>query len=227
MAADAPERRIRSFVKRAGRITVAQQRALAELLPRFELPWSAAPADLAALFGRRAPLEVEIGFGAGEALLARAQAAPDVDHLGIEVHRPGVGRLLLGIEQLGLRNVRVSCHDAVEVLRDQLAPASLARVVLQFPDPWPKSRHHKRRIVQPAFAALVASRLAPGGSFQLATDWEPYAEAMRAVLDAEPALRSASPGGYAPRPGDRPLTRFERRGERLGHAVYDLEYLKR
>jgi tRNA (guanine-N7-)-methyltransferase len=208
-------------------MTVGQQRALVELLPRFELPYSAAPADLGVLFGRRAPLEVEIGFGAGEALLARAAARPEVDQLGIEVHRPGVGRLLLGVEQQGLRNVRVSNHDAVEVLRDQLAPGSVARLLLLFPDPWPKARHHKRRIVQPAFAALVASRLVPGGRFQLATDWEPYAEHMRAVLDAEPTLRNTSPTGYAPRPADRPLTRFEQRGERLGHAVFDLEYSKR
>ena len=208
-------------------MTVGQQRALVELLPRFELPYAAAPADLDALFQRRAPREVEIGFGAGEALLARAAARPEVDHLGIEVHRPGVGGLLLRVEQLGLGNVRVSCHDAVEVLRDQLAPGSLARVLLLFPDPWPKSRHHKRRIVTPGFAALVASRLAPGGRFQLATDWEPYAAQMRAVLDTTPGLVSATPGAYAPRPIDRPLTRFERRGERLGHAVYDLEYSKR
>ena len=208
-------------------MTVGQQRALAELLPRFELPYATRPADLDAIFGRRAPREVEIGFGAGEALLARATAAPGVDHLGIEVHRPGVGRVLLGVEQLELSNVRVSCHDAVEVLREQLAPGALTRVVLQFPDPWPKARHHKRRIVTPEFAALVASRLAPGGRFQLATDWEPYAARMREVLDAEPTLQSSTPGAYAPRPADRPLTRFERRGERLGHAVFDLEYSKR
>jgi tRNA (guanine-N7-)-methyltransferase len=208
-------------------MTAGQARALSELLPRFELPYSPAPADLDVLFGRRAAREVEIGFGAGEALLARAAARPELDQLGIEVHRPGVGRLLLGVEHQGLGNVRVSNHDAVEVLRDQLGAGSLARVLLLFPDPWPKARHHKRRIVQPAFAALVASRLAAGGRFQLATDWEPYAEHMRAVLDAEPALHSASPGGYAPRPADRPLTRFEQRGERLGHAVFDLEYRKR
>ncbi len=208
-------------------MTAGQQRALAELLPRFELPYSPLRADLDLLFGRRAPREVEIGFGAGEALLARAAARPAVDHLGIEVHRPGIGRLLLGLEQLDLGNVRVSGHDAVEVLRDQLEQGSLARVLLLFPDPWPKARHHKRRIVTPAFATLVASRLASGGRFQLATDWAPYAEQMRAVLDAEPALASATPGGFAPRPADRPLTRFEQRGERLGHAVYDLEYSRR
>ncbi len=208
-------------------MTAGQQRALAELLPRFELPYSPLRADLDLLFGRRAPREVEIGFGAGEALLARAATRIDVDQLGIEVHRPGIGRMLLGVEQQGLGNVRVSGHDAVEVLRDQLEQGSLARVLLLFPDPWPKARHHKRRILTPEFATLVASRLAPGGRFQLATDWEPYAEQMRAVLDATPALASATPGGFAPRPADRPLTRFEQRGERLGHAVYDLEYSRR
>ena len=208
-------------------MTAGQQRALAELLPRFELPYSPLRADLDLLFGRRAPREVEIGFGAGEALLARAATRIDVDQLGIEVHRPGIGRLLLGVEQQGLGNVRVSGHDAVEVLRDQLEQGSLARVLLLFPDPWPKARHHKRRILTPEFAALVASRLAPGGRFQLATDWEPYAEQMRTVLDASPALASATPGGFASRPADRSLTRFEQRGERLGHAVYDLEYSRR
>lgn len=208
-------------------MTAGQQRALVELLPRFELPYAPSLADLDPLFGRRAPREVEIGFGAGEALLARAAARPEVDQLGIEVHRPGVGRLLLGVEQQGLTNVRVAVHDAVEVLREQIAPGSLTRVLLLFPDPWPKARHHKRRIVTPEFAALVAARLAAGGRFQLATDWEPYAAQMRAVLDAAPALRSTTPGGYAPRPADQPLTRFEQRGERLGHAVYDLEYSKR
>jgi tRNA (guanine-N7-)-methyltransferase len=204
-------------------MTAGQQRALAELMPRFELAYSAAPADLTALFGRVAPRVVEIGFGAGEALAARAAAHPAEDHLGIEVHRPGAGHLLLEMEKAGLRNVRISTHDAVEVLRDQLAEGALDRVLLFFPDPWPKKRHHKRRIVQPEFALLVASRLRPGGRFQLATDWAPYAEHMREVLDACPLLRNVHPG-FAPRPAERPLTRFERRGERLGHQVFDLEY---
>jgi tRNA (guanine-N7-)-methyltransferase len=206
-------------------MTDGQQRALAELLPPRELRHAPEPADLRALFGRAAPVVVEIGFGAGEALAARAAAHPEEDHLGIEVHRPGVGRLLLELDKLGLANVRLSTHDAVEVLRDQLAPGSLDRVLLLFPDPWPKKRHHKRRIVQPAFAALVASRLKDGGRFHLATDWAPYAEHMREVLDACPGLVNAHPG-WAPRPAERPLTRFERRGERLGHQVFDLEYRK-
>jgi len=213
-------------VRREGRITAGQQRALAELLPPLELRYAPQPAELGVLFGRVAPLVVEIGFGAGEALAARAAAHPDQDHLGIEVHRPGAGRLLLTVEQLGLANVRISTHDAVEVLRDQLADGALARVLLLFPDPWPKKRHHKRRIVEPRFAALVAAKLAPGGCFQLATDWAPYAERMREVLDAEPALANLHPG-FAPRPAERPLTRFERRGARLGHEVFDLEYAKR
>jgi tRNA (guanine-N7-)-methyltransferase len=207
-------------------MTDGQRRALDELLPRAELPYSAALLDRQRLFGRVAPLVVEIGFGAGEALAARAAAHPDEDHLGIEVHRPGVGRLLLECEAQRLTNVRVSTHDAVEVLRDQVAEGSLARVLLFFPDPWPKKRHHKRRIVQPEFVALVASRLAPGGVFQLATDWAPYAEQMREVLGACPLLADLH-GGWAPRPAARPLTRFERRGERLGHQVFDLEYRRR
>lgn len=212
-------------MRREGRLTAAQQKALAELLPAAELAWRPAPADLDALFGRHAPREVEIGFGDGEALLARALAHPEVDHLGIEVHRPGVGRLLHEAAKAGVRNLRVSTHDAVEVLTSQIPAGSLAAVHLQFPDPWPKKRHHKRRIVQPAFVALVASRLAPGGRFHLATDWQPYAEHMHEVLAACPLLVNA--GGDSPwvlRPDSRPLTRFERRGQRLGHGVWDLEY---
>ena len=204
-------------------MTDGQQRALAELLPRFGLPYAPTPVDLTLLFGRDAPRVVEVGFGDGEALVARAAAHPAEDHLGIEVHRPGAGRLLLELEKQGLANVRISTHDAVEVMRDQLAEGALDRVLLFFPDPWPKKRHHKRRIVQPEFAALVASRLRPGGRFQLATDWAPYAEHMREVLDACPLLRNVH-ADWAPRPAERPLTRFERRGERLGHQVFDLEY---
>jgi tRNA (guanine-N7-)-methyltransferase len=205
-------------------MTDGQKRALEQLLPPLELRYSKAPADLDQLFGRRAPRVVEIGFGAGEALLARAAAHPEDDHLGIEVHRPGVGRLLLELERRAIGNVRVSTHDAVEVLRDQLAAGALDRVLLFFPDPWPKKRHHKRRIVQAGFVELVATRLRAGGRFQLATDWAPYAEHMREVLDACPLLRNAHPEGWAPRPTARPLTRFEQRGERLGHQVFDLEY---
>jgi len=206
-------------------MTEGQRRALDELLPRWGVDFTPAPIRQVALFGRIAPLVVEIGFGAGEALAARAAAHPDQDHLGIEVHRPGAGRLLLELEKLGLTNVRISTHDAVEVLSQQIEAGALDRVLLFFPDPWPKKRHHKRRIVQPGFVGLVASRLKPGGCFHLATDWAPYAEQMREVLDACPTLRNAHPG-WAPRPAERPLTRFERRGERLGHQVFDLEYLR-
>jgi tRNA (guanine-N7-)-methyltransferase len=223
---DAPPRRaIRSFVVRAGRMTVAQERAWAELWPRFGLESTDAPLDLTAAFGREAPRTLEIGFGNGESLVALAAEHPERDFLGIEVHRPGVGHLLLRIEELGLRNLRVVCRDAVEVLERCLPEASLDEVLLYFPDPWPKKRHHKRRIVQPDFVALVASRLRPGGVFRMATDWQPYAEHMLAVTGACAALRNdSSEGGYVPRPESRPVTRFERRGQRLGHGVWDLAF---
>jgi tRNA (guanine-N7-)-methyltransferase len=206
-------REVRSFVRREGRMTVAQKRALEELWPRFGFHQGDA-------FARGAPVVLEIGFGNGEHLLARAQAEPDNDFLGVEVHRPGVGRVLNRAAAADLRNLRVACHDAVEVLRDWLPERALAEILVYFPDPWPKKRHHKRRLVSPAFAALAASRLAPGGLLKLATDWAHYADQMRAVLDAEPALA----GGIVPRPADRPLTHFEKRGMKLGHEVADLVY---
>ncbi|HEY5559883.1 MAG TPA: tRNA (guanosine(46)-N7)-methyltransferase TrmB [Steroidobacteraceae bacterium] len=219
---------IRSFVLRAGRITRAQRRALDELLPRWGIPFSPAPLDLDRVFGRAAPRVLEIGFGDGGTLLELATRSPGTDFLGVEVHPPGIGHCLLGIEARGLSNVRVIAHDAVEVLRAQLVPSSLDAVLLYFPDPWPKSRHHKRRIVQPAFAALVASRLKPGGVFRLATDWEPYAEWMLEVLAAEPGLANAAADGrFVEAPPDRGITRFENRGRRLGHCVFDLEYRRR
>jgi tRNA (guanine-N7-)-methyltransferase len=224
---DAPahRREIRSFVLRQGRMTDAQKRAFDELWPRYGLEAPAAPLDLAAVFGRRAPVILEIGFGNGDHLLARAQAEPQHDFIGVEVHRPGVGRVLNHASAAGLANLRVACHDAVEVLRDWIAPAALAQVVIQFPDPWHKTRHHKRRLVQPEFARLVSGRLAAGGALQLATDWQNYAEHMLAVLNAEPTLRNDSADGtYVPRPATRLKTRFEARGERLGHAVFDLQY---
>lgn len=218
-------RAIRSFVMRGGRATVAQQRALCELWPRYGLDYAAAPADLEALFARRAPCTVEIGFGNGEHLAALADRQPGRDFIGIEVHPPGVGHLLQLAAVAELTNLRVSRHDAVEVLRDQIPPASIDEVLVLFPDPWHKKRHHKRRLVNAAFATLVASRLARGGRLRLATDWEDYARQMLEVLDAEPLLRNcAGPGGFMPRDAARAPTRFERRGERLGHAVFDLEY---
>jgi tRNA (guanine-N7-)-methyltransferase len=223
---DAPPRRaIRSFVVRAGRMTVAQERAWAELWPRFGLESSDAPLDLVAAFGRDAPRTLEIGFGNGESLVALATEHAERDFLGIEVHRPGVGHLLLRIEEIGLRNLRVVCRDAVEVLQHCLAEASLDEVLLYFPDPWPKKRHHKRRIVQPDFVSLVASRLRPGGVLRMATDWQPYAEHMLAVAGTCEALRNDSASGdYVARPDSRPVTRFERRGQRLGHGVWDLAF---
>lgn len=223
----APHRRaIRSFVARAGRMTVAQERAWRELWPRYGLAETDEVLDLDAAFGRVATRTLEIGFGNGESLVALAQAHPDDDFLGIEVHRPGVGHLMLRAESLELRNIRVACRDAVEVLSRQLPDASLDAVLLYFPDPWPKKRHHKRRIVQPAFVALVASKLKPGGRFRLATDWQNYAEQMLAVVGDCAMLENEFDAGYAPRPDSRPLTRFESRGQRLGHEVWDLCFRK-
>jgi tRNA (guanine-N7-)-methyltransferase len=223
--ADARRRTVRSFVLRAGRATAGQQRALAELWPKYGVEFSAATLDLDALFGRCAPRMLEIGFGAGEALLEYAAAHPEVDCIGIEVHRPGVGHLLLGVEAANLRNLRVICHDAVEVLQQQLAPASIALAHIFFPDPWPKKRHHKRRLIQPPFVELLAKAIAPGGTLRLATDWEPYAQHMREVIDASPTFANvAAESGFVARSAERTLTRFERRGQRLGHGVWDLEY---
>jgi len=222
-----PERRsIRSYVLRAGRITEAQKRALAELVPRYGIPFASEALDLDAVFGRRAPRVLEIGFGNGDTLVELAAATPGTDFIGAEVHPPGVGHCLLACEERGLSNVRVVVHDAVELLEHGIPTASLDEVLLYFPDPWPKKRHHKRRIVQPAFAALVADRLKPGGRFKLATDWEPYAAWMLEVLNASPAFANvAADGGCVDRP-ERGSTRFERRGRRLGHRVFDLEFEK-
>jgi tRNA (guanine-N7-)-methyltransferase len=223
---NAPHRAIRSYVLRAGRITAAQKRALDELLPRYGIPYVGRPLDLDAAFGRRAPRVLEIGFGNGDTLVELAARSPDTDFIGAEVHPPGVGHCLLAVESAALTNVRVVAHDAVELLKDGLAPASLDEVLLYFPDPWPKKRHHKRRIVQPEFAALVADRLKRGGLFKLATDWEPYAAWMLEVLGASADFRNAAPaGGCVERP-ERGATRFERRGRRLGHSVFDLEYVR-
>jgi tRNA (guanine-N7-)-methyltransferase len=218
-------RAIRSFVTRSGRITTAQERALEQLWPRYGVELGAAPLDLDAVFGRRARRVAEIGFGNGDHLLALAASRPGEDFLGIEVHRSGVGRLLLQLEERALGNVRVVCRDAVEVLASHLGGACLDEILILFPDPWPKKRHHKRRLIQPAFAALLAERLRGGGVLRLATDWEPYAAEMLATLSAEPRLHNIAPdGGFVPRPAERSPTRFERRGERLGHQVWDLEF---
>ena len=220
-------RAVRSFVARAGRMTVAQERAWRELWPRYGIADSVDALDLDALFGRRARRTLEIGFGNGESLVALAAAHPEEDFLGIEVHRPGVGHLMLRAEALGLGNLRVACRDAVEVIEQRLPDESLDEVLLYFPDPWPKKRHHKRRIVQPPFVALVARKLKHDGRFRLATDWEHYAGQMLDTLAANPQLENESGSGFAPRPESRPLTRFESRGQRLGHGVWDLTYRKR
>jgi len=219
-------RSIRSFVVRAGRMGTGQTKALAELGPRFVLPFESAPLDARAAFGREAPLVLEIGFGMGDATAAIAAAAPDKDFLGIEVHPPGVGALLKRIGDMGLGNVRIVQHDAVEVLQQMIAPGSLAGVHVFFPDPWHKKRHHKRRLIQPAFVHELALRLAPGGILHCATDWQPYAEQMLEVLSAEPLLANTAEG-YAPKPDYRPLTKFENRGLKLGHGVWDLVFTRR
>ncbi|RVT51026.1 tRNA (guanosine(46)-N7)-methyltransferase TrmB [Rubrivivax albus] len=216
-----PRRPVRSFVLRGGRMGTGQQRALAELGPRFVLPYQPSPLALPQVFGRQAPCILEIGFGMGDATAQVAAAMPGHDFIGVEVHEAGVGALLKRIGEGGLANLRIVQHDAVEVLRDMVVPGTLAGVHLWFPDPWHKKRHHKRRIVQPAFVALVASRLAPGGYLHCATDWQPYAEQMLEVLAAEPALRNTAEG-YAPKPAWRPQTKFETRGLKLGHGVWDL-----
>jgi tRNA (guanine-N7-)-methyltransferase len=218
-------RSVRSFVARGGRMTRAQQRAWTTLWPTLGVDPGTAPLELDALFGRRAPHIVEIGFGNGEALAALAASHPEADFLGIEVHRPGVGHLMLRCETLALSNLRILCRDAVDVFAEQFAPGSLDEVLLYFPDPWPKKRHHKRRIVQDAFVELVAGRLRPGGVFRLATDWQPYAEWMLETLGRSSLLRNESPtGDWVTRPVSRPPTRFELRGQRLGHAVWDLAF---
>jgi tRNA (guanine-N7-)-methyltransferase len=215
--------RIRSFVLRQGRITPAQQRAFEQHWNRYGLDFTGDRRDLDAAFGRHAPRILEIGFGNGEQLLHAAVHEPDRDFIGIEVHRPGVGRLMNALATAGVGNVRLFADDAVEVLQHEIAPGALAGVRICFPDPWPKKRHHKRRLIQPEFVALLASRVAPGGLLHLATDWEPYAEHMLEVLATAPGWRNrAGAAVWSARPPWRIETRFERRGLDLGHAVRDL-----
>lgn len=224
---EAPQARraIRSFVLREGRMTDGQKAALARLWPRYGIDAPAVPLDFASIFGRSAPVTFEIGFGNGDHLLSRAQNEPARDFIGAEVHRPGVGRMLHHAESADLSNLRAINHDAVVALRDWIADGTLDEVVIYFPDPWHKTRHHKRRLIQPEFVALLARKLAIGGRIHLATDWENYAEHMLAVLNAAPGfVNAAVDGRYIPRRETRPKTRFEARGERLGHAVFDLEF---
>jgi tRNA (guanine-N7-)-methyltransferase len=216
-------RGIRSFVVRAGRMGPGQVRALAELGPRFLLPYKAQRCDFDAVFGRSAPRVLEIGFGMGDATAAIAQALPGTDFIGVEVHTPGVGALLKRIGEMSLTNLRLIQHDAVEVLEHMIAPDSLAGVHVFFPDPWHKKKHNKRRLIQPEFVRHLVGRIAPGGYLHCATDWQPYAEQMLEVLSAEPMLRNTAPG-YAPKPDYRPLTKFENRGLKLGHGVWDLVF---
>lgn len=222
-----PQRRIRSFVRREGRLTAGQRRALEVLWPLYGIA-EEDPLELDGEFGRQAPRTLEIGFGNGDSLAQMAAAAPEEDFLGIEVHRPGIGHLLQEIEARGLRNVRVMNRDAVEVLERQIPAASLARVLLFFPDPWHKKKHHKRRILQPRFIELLSRALRPGGHFHMATDWQDYAEHMRAEMEQATDFHNvAGPGRYADKPAYRPTTKFERRGQRLGHGVWDLVYERR
>ena len=218
-------RLIRSFVLREGRMTDAQQRAFVDYWPRYGIDHAGNPQDFAALFGRHAPLVMEIGFGNGEALAWSSAQDTARDFIGVEVHGPGVGRLLNALAERDATNVRVYRHDAVEVLTQDLAPGTLSEVRIWFPDPWPKKRHHKRRLIQPDFVALLATRVAAGGLLHLATDWQPYAEHMLAVLEAAPDWRNAAESGaYADQPAWRMETHFERRGRKLGHGVWDLLY---
>ena len=217
---------IRSFVLRQGRVSNAQARHHETLMPVWGITYEPRVPDLAAVFGRVAPKILEIGFGMGETTAVIAAAHPELDILGVEVHTPGVGSLLKEIAERNLGNVRIIQHDAVEVVRDMIAPGTLAGIHIFFPDPWPKKRHHKRRLIQQPFVRLLTERLAPGGYFHCATDWEEYAQQMVAVLSAEPLLENTA-ADFAPRPEYRPLTKFEQRGLRLGHGVWDVVFRRR
>jgi len=222
------KRKIRSFVRREGRITKGQQRALDELFPIFGIESNNTLLDMDELFGRTAPKVLEIGFGNGESLATMASQKPEYDYLGIEVHRPGVGNLLLQIEKQQLTNIRVVCDDAVEVLTHRIADNTLDGVHVFFPDPWHKKKHHKRRLIQPAFVELLAAKLKPGGILHLATDWEDYALHMMEVMKQSSIfINLAGAGNYSERPDYRPLTKFEKRGQRLGHGVWDLLFKKK
>ncbi|MBC3870652.1 tRNA (guanosine(46)-N7)-methyltransferase TrmB [Undibacterium oligocarboniphilum] len=223
---DPAERRIRSFVTRTGRVSEAQARAIETLGPKFCIPYQKAILDVDAVFGRHAPVVFEIGFGMGETSAKISAGMPEKNFIGVEVHTPGVGSLLKLTDEMGLSNQRIIQHDAYEVLTHMIAPASLHGIHVFFPDPWHKARHNKRRLIQGPLVALLASRLVPGGYLHCATDWEDYAVQMLEVLSAEPALENTAEG-YAPRPAYRPVTKFENRGLRLGHGVWDLVFQKR
>ena len=223
---NAPHRReVRSYVLRQGRMSPAQRDALATLAPRYAIPYAGTALDFDAAFGRRAPRVLEIGCGMGETTAAIAQAHPEQDYIAIDVHTPGIASLLRRIEAQHLTNLRVIAHDAVEVLAAMIPNASLARVHVFFPDPWPKKRHHKRRLLKAPFVAALAQRLVPGDTLHIATDWEDYAQEILATCAAEPMLVNAA-ADFSPRPADRPLTKFEARGLRLGHRVWDVIFLR-
>jgi tRNA (guanine-N7-)-methyltransferase len=222
---DAPQRRIRSYVLRQGRMSDAQKRAYGEGLKHWGIAYAPVPLDLATAFGRVAPVILEIGFGMGRTTAEIAHAHPQNNYLGVEVHTPGVGSLLKEIETRQLSNVRIIQHDAVEVLTHMLADAALAGIHIYFPDPWPKKRHHKRRLIQPELVSLIAQKLAPGAYLHCATDWEEYAQQMLDVLSAESQLKNST-AGFSPRPEWRPVTKFEQRGLKLGHGVWDLLFVK-
>lgn len=222
-----PNRRVRSYVVRAGRMTEGQERNYRELWPQYGLELSDGLLDYAQCFGREAPVVLEIGFGMGDSLIEMARLMPEKNFIGIEVHPPGVGRLLGRIEEEKLTNIRVFCDDAIEVLSRCIADASLDTLQLFFPDPWPKKRHHKRRIVQTEFAQSLRGKLKLGGQFHMATDWEPYAEHMMEVMSAADGYENAAGMGvYAPQPDWRPVTKFQKRGENLGHGVWDLIFTR-
>ena len=220
-------RTVRSFVKRAGRMTAAQERALRELWPEFGIAFSEELLDLDLLFGRRAPRVLEIGFGNGETLVEQASANPDVDYIGIEVHEPGVGHCMLHAKDAAISNLRLIRHDAIEVMTHQIPDTSLHRVNLYFPDPWPKKRHHKRRILQPAFLVLAAQKIEAAGTFHISTDWENYAEQIDALIEPHEHFRLSEKHVHCgDDPLDRPTTKFERRGRKLGHKIWDWRLIR-
>ena len=223
---DLSKRHIRSFVLRQGRVSVAQQRAIDTFLPRYGIPYCPKPLDFNIAFRRSAPTILEIGFGMGDSTATIAQAHPEINYLALEVHTPGVGNLLKLIDAQQLENIRIMQHDAVEVLRDMIVDSMLDGVHIFFPDPWHKARHNKRRLIQAPFIAQLVQKLKPGGYIHVATDWQDYAEQVLAVLSAEPLLQNAATD-YAPRPDYRPLTKFEQRGLKLGHGVWDLIFTRK
>lgn len=219
-------RTIRSYVIRGGRLTNSQQHALDNYWPKYGIDDIKAPLDCATLFGRQAPVVMEIGFGMGDSLLAMARSNPDKNFIGVEVHKPGVGRLLHEIDALSLSNLRIYCHDAKEILEHCIADNALDTVQIFFPDPWHKKKHNKRRLVKSEFMQLVRQKLTIGGRVHMATDWVPYAEHMMEVMSTAPGYTNAAGAGQYSTDADRPLTKFEKRGQRLGHAVHDLMFIK-